>query len=190
MEAVSPVVGIMLMLVVTIIIAAIVSAFGGGLTTGTQGSKNVRISATYSQSGGMIIRDEGGDVLDVKDLDLVIRSSLGMGNDATSWVVNKSMITDASGTLYWAAPISISTGNTGTVSGGSPSSAFRTFGPGNVVYIRPPYNTGPYLNPGWDSYQSSKWFNTSANLGRVFTLELTQDQGNRILATTDVTIQP
>ena len=112
-EAVSPVVGVMLMLVVTIIIAAIVSAFAGGLSTGDQNSKNVRISATYSQSGGMVIRDEGGDVMDVKDLDLIIRSSLGMGNDATSWVVNKSLITDVSGKLYWSAPVSITTGSSG-----------------------------------------------------------------------------
>jgi FlaG/FlaF family flagellin (archaellin) len=189
-EAVSPVVGVMLMLVVTIIIAAIVSAFAGGLTSGNQNSKNIRISATYSQSGGMVIRNEGGDVMDVKDLDLVVRSSLGLGNDATSWVVNKSMITDVSGKSAWAAVVNTTSGTSNSPGSGGPSSGFTTFGPGSVVYILPPYHTGPYLNPGWDSYQYLKWFNTSANLGRVFTVELTQDHGNRILATTDVTIQP
>lgn len=45
-EAVSPVVGVMLMLVVTIIIAAVVSAFAGGLTDNTQKAPQASVVAT------------------------------------------------------------------------------------------------------------------------------------------------
>ena len=43
-DAVSPVVGVMLMLVVTIIIAAVVSGFAGGLAGGTKTAYLFRLS--------------------------------------------------------------------------------------------------------------------------------------------------
>ena len=52
-EAVSPVVGVMLMLVVTIIVAAVVSAFAGGLTESTSKAPQVILKGTYSQSEGL-----------------------------------------------------------------------------------------------------------------------------------------
>lgn len=45
-DAVSPVIGILLMLVVTIIIAAVVSGFAGGLSGGQEKAPNVAIAAT------------------------------------------------------------------------------------------------------------------------------------------------
>jgi FlaG/FlaF family flagellin (archaellin) len=55
-DAVSPVIGVMLMLVVTIIIAAVVSAFSGGLIGGTDQkaptlTMDIKISNTGSWSG-------------------------------------------------------------------------------------------------------------------------------------------
>jgi len=49
--AVSPVVGVMLMLVVTIIIAAVVSAFAGGLSTGTKTAPVASFECHISNSG-------------------------------------------------------------------------------------------------------------------------------------------
>ena len=46
-HAVSPVVGVMLMLVVTIIIAAVVSAFAGGLATGKEKAPQASLDDTY-----------------------------------------------------------------------------------------------------------------------------------------------
>ena len=51
-EAVSPVVGVMLMLVVTIIIAAVVSAFAGGLSATQQKAPAAAFEARISNSGG------------------------------------------------------------------------------------------------------------------------------------------
>ena len=52
-NAVSPVIGVMLMLVVTIIIAAVVSAYSGSMAAGTGKSPNVNIRASYSQTNGL-----------------------------------------------------------------------------------------------------------------------------------------
>jgi archaeal type IV pilus assembly protein PilA len=50
-NAVSPVVGVMLMLVVTIIIAAVVSAFAGGLSTGSKAAPVASFECHISNSG-------------------------------------------------------------------------------------------------------------------------------------------
>lgn len=50
-QAVSPVVGVMLMLVVTIIIAAVVSAFAGGLTAGNQKAPTVSMDIHLRNDG-------------------------------------------------------------------------------------------------------------------------------------------
>jgi archaeal type IV pilus assembly protein PilA len=76
-HAVSPVVGVMLMLVVTIIIAAVVSAFAGGLAVGKekapQASLETHIKLTGGMSAGpsMIIKHMGGDPINTKDIKLV-----------------------------------------------------------------------------------------------------------------------
>ena len=50
-NAVSPVVGVMLMLVVTIIIAAVVSVFAGGLMTNQQAAPSLTMDITIKNSG-------------------------------------------------------------------------------------------------------------------------------------------
>jgi len=62
-DAVSPVVGVMLMLVVTIIIAAVVSAFAGGVSQSTPKAPQVNIGAEVRNSSYIIIDHEGGDAL-------------------------------------------------------------------------------------------------------------------------------
>ena len=53
-RAVSPVVGVMLMLVVVIIIAAIVSGFPGGLINSNSKAPQATIQATYSVRAGTL----------------------------------------------------------------------------------------------------------------------------------------
>lgn len=76
-EAVSPVVAIMLMLVVTIIIAAVVSGFAGAMATGKNQAPHATISATYSLSKGMMIYHEGGDDLTWYNIKLLITPNMG-----------------------------------------------------------------------------------------------------------------
>ena len=82
-DAVSPVVGVMLMLVVTIIIAAVVSAFGTGMIGDTPSSKPTTVDYIGIASGGTDTQIDDGFVglifevtagsLDLEDLILRIR---------------------------------------------------------------------------------------------------------------------
>ena len=76
-HAVSPVVGVMLMLTVTIIIAAVVSAFAGGMATGKEKAPQVSLETHIKLNGGMsggpsmIIKHMGGDPINTKDIKLM-----------------------------------------------------------------------------------------------------------------------
>lgn len=79
-DAVSPVVGVMLMLVVTIIIAAVVSGFAGGLAQNTKAAPQASIAVTIDTAvddtmGGfdtkMMFKHLSGDPLDTKDLKIL-----------------------------------------------------------------------------------------------------------------------
>lgn len=78
-EAISPVVGVMLMLVVTIIIAAVVSAFAGGLAESTEKAPQAAIDVKISTMGGGMGGAEAnaefkllsGDAIPTKDLAII-----------------------------------------------------------------------------------------------------------------------
>ncbi len=79
-DAVSPVVGVMLMLVVTIIIAAVVSGFAGGLASGTKAapSASIETKIAIGQDDGMggtttrmTFEMLSGDSIPTKDLQIV-----------------------------------------------------------------------------------------------------------------------
>jgi len=76
-HAVSPVVGVMLMLVVTIIIAAVVSAFAGGMATGKEKAPQVSLDSHILLTGGMaggpsmIIKHMGGDPINTKEVKIL-----------------------------------------------------------------------------------------------------------------------
>lgn len=82
-SAVSPVIGVMLMLVVVIIVAGVVSSFATGLTGDTITSSNARVELVGVSSGGypdvsppqwtygqigVVFRNAGGDTLDLRNL--------------------------------------------------------------------------------------------------------------------------
>ena len=95
-SAVSPVVGVMLMLVVTIIIAAVVSAFAGGLGTDQHKTPQVTISAksmiqsiegtidpdtyaltypaNYSAANGILFENTGGDAFSLNDIEIQLQT--------------------------------------------------------------------------------------------------------------------
>lgn len=94
-DAVSPVVGVMLMLVVTIIIAAVVSAFSGGMGGAEQKMPQVSITAKpiiqafadiddsngaanypddFTAANGIEFENTGGDTFSLNDINVVIDS--------------------------------------------------------------------------------------------------------------------
>lgn len=170
-EAVSPVIGVMLMLVVTIVIAAVVSGFAGGMADEQEKVPQVRITATYSQSDGMAITHQGGDPIGTDTVTVMVRPSKTFGNaHHLVSIVNKSSITNADGTP-WKRPQGYS--------------GAKSFLPGETHHILPPYHTEDFLQPG---VSSSYEFTNTANVGRTFWLEFADD-GGRVFARTEVLIE-
>ena len=66
-DAVSPVIGVMLMLVVTIVIAAVVAAFAGGIATDTEPTPSVVLSAD-AYKDKISLQSLSGDRLEVLKL--------------------------------------------------------------------------------------------------------------------------
>jgi len=173
-DAVSPVVAVMLMLVVTIIIAAVVSAFAGGIAASKDKSPTVSIRGTYSISDGLKIEDLGGNPISTMTTIVQVRPSKTFGNaEHMVWVVNKTSITDITGSDAKAWITSSGMGGTNSFAGG------------DIAYILPPYHTASYLQPGASSTYS---FNNTANIGKTFWLEFADENG-RVFARNEVTIQ-
>ena len=133
--AVSPVVGVMLMLVVTIIIAAVVAAFAGGSLSNTPKTPSATIKGVFSQSGGMQIIHAGGDTIPTQDLvfELTLDPTFGTGLDAiTAQLVNRSIVMDANGKCL----LNLTSGL---------SEVDPSFKPGDALYINVTYIDAQYL---------------------------------------------
>ena len=76
-EAVSPVVGVMLMLVVTLIIAGVVSAFGGGLVSTTSATPQASISSSLTFNDVLKVQHNGGESIPTTSMD--IKSKIATG---------------------------------------------------------------------------------------------------------------
>ena len=77
-DAVSPVIGVMLMLVVTIVIAAVVAAFAGGIATDTEPTPSVVLSAdAYATGPKVTLQSLSGDRLEVSKLDVKVYAENG-----------------------------------------------------------------------------------------------------------------
>jgi hypothetical protein len=99
-QAISPVVGVMLMLVVTIIIAAVVSGFAGGAVQGQKKVPQASIQGQYSISNGLQIIHAGGDPLALNDVIFIIKDGPTFGQnleERTTQILNMSAIMNSQG---------------------------------------------------------------------------------------------
>ena len=190
-SAVSPVVGVMLMLVVTIIIAAVVAVFASGVVTTTDANPQLIIKGTYSQSQGMTITHAGGDAVSLADTNFMTTPSEMMGSDAAkfAWIIDKSILINSEDNKNLTE---------------TSSSAFKS---GDMYYVTQAncvdYSTnetweGP--DPGvnknaqvfWTGEGKSEYFGPYAfcnpsNLGAYFYLDLV-DKAGSVIARAKVTI--
>lgn len=186
-SAVSPVVGVMLMLVVTIIIAALVSAFSGSLAGGQTKTPQATIDADFSITDGMVIRHTGGDSLPTGDVQLTLWDGPTFGSNAeqnTKQVLDFGNLTDSSGMAIQ-----------------SESGVFNTtaFVPGDVftmsaancdcAVLQPNIMPTDYV-PGSGSYsgtQTARWglcIKNPKNIGKDFYIAISDKKGNLIAKTT------
>lgn len=89
--AVSPVVGVMLMLVVTIIIAAVVSAFAGGLGQSTPKAPQLSIGAEARNGSSIIIDFKGGDTISGSAISVKTFVPMGTNKDMSHQVDLKNV---------------------------------------------------------------------------------------------------
>ncbi len=177
-DGVSPVVGVMLMLVVVIVIAAVVSAFAGSTMSGTKKAPQASISAELSQSGGLEISHNGGDPLTIQEISLVVKPTKTFGNyDHLSWVVNKTVI--------------ISDNDKEWVNASKYSyDLARTFQPGSTASISASdLNRIQEKNGAWGDYISKSYgFGNANNIGNSFILSI-NDESGKAIASTEVKIR-
>ena len=109
-DAVSPVIGVMLMLSITIIIAAVLMAFAGGMADTKPSTPSVDLSAEFVKSGeGIVLRlsHNGGDALNPKDIKVTAYAASASSSgeqliikdlipaDDTAWNAGESITLDA-----------------------------------------------------------------------------------------------
>ena len=109
-DAVSPVIGVMLMLSITIIIAAVLMAFAGGMADTKPATPSVDLSAEFVENGSDIVlrlSHNGGDALNPKDIKVTayVASASSSGEqliikdlipvDDTAWNAGESILLTA-----------------------------------------------------------------------------------------------
>ena len=201
-DAVSPVVGVMLMLVVTIIIAAVVSAFAGGLGSSQKTTAQATISGTYSQSNGMTISHTGGDSVALSSVNFMTTPSEMMGTDAAkfAWVINKTIIQDPANSNYAVYNITSGVYNTTSFKPGDTFVVtqancldFNTtaINKNDVVFPNPGVNKNAQVwwsdKQGKLNYFGAYSFGNPNNIGKYFYLDLVDSTGS-VIARTKVTI--
>lgn len=190
-EAVSPVVGVMLMLVVVIIIAALVSAFGGSLMQTEQKAPQASIQATYSQIHGLAMTHTGGDSLETQDLQVLVRPSDELGRGQSEYgqiLVNESSISDVKG-RYWVNK------NDGTF-------GVMSWRPGETMYVKgsdiissgiaadyPPCFRDVDSLPGGGNACYATSLNNQVNIGKTIYVDIVKKNG-KIIASTSLMIEP
>jgi hypothetical protein len=181
-SAVSPVVGVMLMLVVTIIIAAVVSAFAGGLSDSQDIAPQVTIKAEYSQEDGMTIYHNGGDTLTIGEFKILLTPSKNLYSiESDSYVseIDQKLIGNGQSEMWYDAK------------GGR---VVPRFAAGDVAIINASNcateNLTPSLLYWYNPYVAGNYgINTTEAVGATFFLEFTTLDGKRI-ARVEVPITP
>jgi len=175
-QAVSPVIAIMLMLVVTIIIAAVVSSFAGGLSKSQDRISQMTLDGEYSIKNGVELTHTGGDSVACSDVQMTMSpgSGFGVGLQSNVVSVNKSSITDSTGTKFWQLE-----GGTGVGNFSSTTSTpyHNVWSVGSTAYILPPNHLNGNLQH--DSNEYTCWNNT-ANLGNTINVQILNRQGQLV----------
>jgi FlaG/FlaF family flagellin (archaellin) len=170
-DAVSPVVGVMLMLVVVIIIAAVVSGFAGSLVGTDTKPPQATIQGEYSASTGITrMFHAGGDTLPTQDLFIQVYANdedfAGYTGTMGSLTLNRSRVYNSAGAPWLSLA---STGATGS-----------TYGTATV----PVWRSGEVM---WTNETSGKW--KSEDVGKSIIIEVSNGKG-KLISKSKVVIDP
>lgn len=95
-DAVSPVIGVMLILVVTIIIAAVITGFATDLSKDTEKTPTALFEAQY-EDGKFTLKHKGGDPILLKNIQLVLEQSGGSNTNQIIYTLSGAIYVDNSG---------------------------------------------------------------------------------------------
>lgn len=188
--AVSPVVGVMLMLVVVIIIAAIVSGFAGSVVSGQKKLPQASIQGKFSVSNGMQISHAGGDPIALNDVNFVIRDNPVFGpgvEQTTTQMLNKNNITNAQGipVMNSDGTVNITSFNSGdTLYVNATCSVCNSLQP---VVAPADYDGSSITYSGTDQAHWNLCIRNANSIGKTFSLEMNDKKGS-LISRTDVTI--
>lgn len=140
----------------------------------------MNLKVYYSQSDGMRLEHNGGDVLSTQDVNVILRHTNTMGSSHDSWtsVVNKSIITNAAGDKAWVNPIY----------GGV---EIPRWSPGETMYISAANCMPAMLEPELHAYKYSAMAPAGAldgtyaisapgQIGATFVIEISSNDGKQI----------
>jgi len=169
-DAVSPVVGVMLMLVVTIIIAAVVSGFAGGLVGGQSKSPTLSMDVKVSNTGSYIGSGFSAQVRSVSEpistanLKIVTSWSTTMKNPASVDLIGTSLANIPAGQIFTGGNTSLPNSANVYVWEGMQTQKITSwstapFGMSQAIEAAGQTNpTDPMGNKGTNSYQKPGWF--------------------------------
>ena len=195
-SAVSPVIGILLMIVVTVIIAAVVSGFAGSLVQSQQKVPQAQISGTFSVHDGFTIKHNGGDAIPTKDMVITVRNSRLFGPDVeqrTIQVVNGTIISNSADTKSWMytngtlGVVSLSAGETAQVNS---TNCFCDI----LQPIVMPSDYRSSISSDGLTYSGGKtvfWglcFKNPANIGKTFIMDVSDKATGKLISTANVPI--
>jgi FlaG/FlaF family flagellin (archaellin) len=170
-EAVSPVVGVMLMLVVTIIIAAVVSGFAGSIGGNTGDISQATISGEYSQTNGLEFTHTGGDTLTTTNLQVVLVPSQQFSRYGDQWAIPLAGL------------------NIAGVSGERWIDTIYSFAPGDSAYL-----DADYIENFQDEHVGATdksyvyHINNPENVGKTITLNIYDSRSNTLIGKTDIIV--
>ncbi len=96
-EAVSPVIGVILMVAITVILAAVIGAFVFGMAGNVQSTKTVAVTTSVNHSGGLEVTEQGGqDFNSLENISVKI-NGLQCGKDDDPSIGNVILMYSSSG---------------------------------------------------------------------------------------------
>lgn len=174
-HAVSPVVGVMLMLVVTIIIAAVVSAFAGGMGSSQSKTPQVSLSAEYSVANGMKIFHNGGDTLTIGDFKILIKPSKNFDS-----IESDAYVTEINQRLISNGDRNATTGVYTMWYDAKGGRAVPRFAAGEIAIINASNCATDKLAPSMMYSGRNMGYNQTSKIGSTFFLDFVTNDGKRI----------
>lgn len=152
-NAVSPVIGVLLMLTLTLITVAIVNNYAGGLMNTEPKAPSVTLKESFHNSYNnypLEIRHISGDPLPTSSVKVIIRptETFGYGSSQKFFQINKSFFIDnVTSARTW-------------------ENGITTFRPGDIAMI-----SKDHLNTAQSNLDTSYWITNSSNQGKTYLIE-------------------